>query len=394
MNSRPDDPHGLDWARRIELAAIATAAILSPLIAAAAIWYSNNQVRDQLEVSSRELGIAQEAQITDRYTKAVESLGDDAEDVRLGGIYALQRIMEDSPRDHPTIVNVLATYIRTHAIKPPKASKDVPSDVQAALTVLADRDLTRDDRSVVLRLRKTYLAGVEVKSSRFSKLPMNLAGADLFGADLSGADLSDVDLSRADLFSAALSRADLSHADLSDTDLSDADLAGVNLVGANLSNANLSDGDLFDADRPGADPSELELTEDWIGANLSKADLSYAHLPNADLSDANLSDAILSYAILKNANLASADLSNANLAFADLSNANLSNAKMFDRDRFGTNLAGADLKGAKLNNLDLSLAKGLTAKQVTLAVIDKTTKLPPYLAKEPAVKARIAEGRK
>jgi hypothetical protein len=108
----PSDPEGspqadtpqrdrLDWARRIELGAVVLGLLLSSFIAAAGIWYSNNQVRDQLKISSRELSVAQEGQITDRYTKAVENLGEDAIDVRLGGVYALQRIMEDSPTRPP-----------------------------------------------------------------------------------------------------------------------------------------------------------------------------------------------------------------------------------------------------------------------------------------------------
>ncbi|WP_371621563.1 hypothetical protein OG245_00620 [Streptomyces sp. NBC_01116] len=43
-----------------------------------------------------------EGQITDRYTAAVGNLGEDKMDVRLGGIYALERIMQDSRRDQPT----------------------------------------------------------------------------------------------------------------------------------------------------------------------------------------------------------------------------------------------------------------------------------------------------
>ena len=47
--------------------------------------------------------------MTDRYTKAIEQLGPDKGlDVRIGGIYALERIARDSPRDHPTIMEVLA----------------------------------------------------------------------------------------------------------------------------------------------------------------------------------------------------------------------------------------------------------------------------------------------
>jgi hypothetical protein len=62
----------------------------------------------------------------DRYTKAVEQLGWDKIDVRLG-VYALQRLMRDSPTDQPTIMEVLAAYIREHApqtdLAPPSRSR-------------------------------------------------------------------------------------------------------------------------------------------------------------------------------------------------------------------------------------------------------------------------------
>jgi|HubBroStandDraft_3_1064219.scaffolds.fasta_scaffold296644_2 hypothetical protein len=39
-------------------------------------------------------------------------LGSDRLDVRLSAIYALERIMIDSARDHPAIVDVLAAFVR------------------------------------------------------------------------------------------------------------------------------------------------------------------------------------------------------------------------------------------------------------------------------------------
>src|SRR6516164_8690295 len=39
--------------------------------------------------------------MTDRYTRAIEQLGSKELDVRIGGIYALERIARDSARDHP-----------------------------------------------------------------------------------------------------------------------------------------------------------------------------------------------------------------------------------------------------------------------------------------------------
>jgi hypothetical protein len=50
--------------------------------------------------------------VTDRYTKAIEQLGSDRFDVRVGGIYALECIARDSPRDHLAVLEVLAAFIR------------------------------------------------------------------------------------------------------------------------------------------------------------------------------------------------------------------------------------------------------------------------------------------
>lgn len=54
--------------------------------------------------------LAQEGQLTDRYAKAIEQLGDDRLYIRLGGIFALERLGVDSPRDHPTVVEVLSAF--------------------------------------------------------------------------------------------------------------------------------------------------------------------------------------------------------------------------------------------------------------------------------------------
>jgi hypothetical protein len=63
----------------------------------------------------RNLQIVQEGQITERFTRAIEQLGNDQMEVRLGGIYALERIARDSARDHWPIMEILAAYLRTHA---------------------------------------------------------------------------------------------------------------------------------------------------------------------------------------------------------------------------------------------------------------------------------------
>jgi hypothetical protein len=69
----------------------------------------------------RNLRVAQEGQITNRFTQAIDQLGAELKDgkpnleVRLGGIYALERIARDSPKDHWSIMEVLLTYVRENA---------------------------------------------------------------------------------------------------------------------------------------------------------------------------------------------------------------------------------------------------------------------------------------
>jgi hypothetical protein len=55
---------------------------------------------------------AVERRITDLYTKAVEQLGSDKAPVRLGGLYALERLAQDNAHQRQTIVNVLCAYLR------------------------------------------------------------------------------------------------------------------------------------------------------------------------------------------------------------------------------------------------------------------------------------------
>ena len=62
----------------------------------------NSEQTDQWQRRTHEL--TEQGQITDRYTKAVEQLGSDKLDVRIGGIYALERIARDSATDHPTVM--------------------------------------------------------------------------------------------------------------------------------------------------------------------------------------------------------------------------------------------------------------------------------------------------
>ncbi len=218
------------------------------------------------DLQSHTFDLQREGQITDRFTKAIDQLGAvqtggklDADgkpkinlEVRLGGIYALERIAHDSPKDHWTIMEVLTAYVRENSPttgqaaqplgkQPPVGTKDhqpetqsrqphIRADIQAILTVIGRRDITHDPPSRQLDLRNTNLIGAYLSGA-------HLDGADLVGAVLDGADLSGADLSEADLSGADLSEADLSRVVFDETDLGGAVLDEANLRGADLAEA-------------------------------------------------------------------------------------------------------------------------------------------------------------
>ena len=136
--------------------------------------------------------------MTHRYAEAIEQLGSDNLDVRIGGIYVLECIARDSAEDHPTVMEKLTAFIRKRSREPwPPAGPgaEVPEwaarrDVQAAFTVVGRRDAEHD----------------------IPGQPMDLAGAVLDRADLTGAVLDRADLSGADLGGADLDDAILTDA--------------------------------------------------------------------------------------------------------------------------------------------------------------------------------------
>ncbi|MER7410737.1 pentapeptide repeat-containing protein [Streptomyces cacaoi] len=327
------EPRPARWPRVIEVLAVVVASIA----ALATVVVTREQTVNEVRVT-------REGQITDRYTSAVDNLGDKAAEVRLGGIYALQRIMKDSPRDQSSVVDVLSAYVRTHARG--QTAQDAGSgrpaaDVQAAFEVLARRDPHRDGRSTV-DLREAHLANVSVRGT-------GRAGSSADGGVRPGTDT--------------------------------ARLPGANLSGAVLESANLA----------GA-----RMNGDYlVGTRLTEADLPRADLRSSWLVGARLDDARLNGADLHGARAIDASLRNADLRGADLRNTDLRGV-----DLTGADLTGADLRGAYLRTQRVRTAHGkrlpytsrrsvaVTAHQLRKAKLDDHTVLPPEVADDPTLHRR------
>ncbi len=214
-------------------------------------------------LSRRTFELTEQGQVTDRYTKAVEQLGSKELDVRIGGIYALERIARNSVRDHPAVTEVLTAFILEHSREPwppgdhaasPEERPTRP-DVQAAVTVVGRRDAKRD-------IQPIDLTGADLIGARLDKA--YLVGARLRGADLILAFLRGTDLRGAYLDGADLRRADLGGADLRGTHFFVADLRGADLTGADLTGAGLGDAQLDAAKLTGARwPEDAPVPEGW-----------------------------------------------------------------------------------------------------------------------------------
>ena len=188
----------------------------------------------------RQIQVASEGQITDRFTKAVEQLGNESRDVQTGAIYALEGVAIKGRRNGPAIVEILGAFVRTNSASPSddEVAQDKPLPamrirapaVQAALTVLCRSPLC-DHRSALpdsLDLSRTDLRKAGLRRAR-------LQGVTLRNAHLEGADLVKADLREADLDYAFFGLAESGKQ------------FGANLKGATLTKATLKDAKLKDA---------------------------------------------------------------------------------------------------------------------------------------------------
>ncbi|MGW9589492.1 pentapeptide repeat-containing protein [Streptomyces chartreusis] len=206
--------------------------------------FEHTQAKDR-----RQEELTREGQVTDRYVEAIKLLSADKNLTQwLGGIYSLERIMRDSEKDHATVVEVLAAFVREHAPReigggsekdnapPTSATEDgyrfVPEEhVRAALTVLGRRPPR--DESFRVDLSDTALHGAQLPGARLERA--NLFGADLSESTLTSAKLMGADLTATDLSSANLIGADMTGAVMDfDPPLTGTDLAGADLTGAIL----------------------------------------------------------------------------------------------------------------------------------------------------------------
>lgn len=288
-------------------------------------------------------------------------------EVRIGAILSLERISQDSARDHIQIMEILCAYIRENvaADAPDLPTEDLtPNEWRK----WGDKNRRQPRLDIDIALKVIERRSPERKDLEAAQTPpyrLGLERSPLWAIDLSGRDLTSAILTDAQLHGV-----DLSHSKLCDATLSEAKLQGANLGHAEMQNADLRSTTLNGAYFGFAKMQGANLTV----AKLHCAFLSLAQLQSATLSGAEFNDSRLNAANFKGAELEQVDLHGTALVSTELQGAILNGIEMTGKTKF----TNAKVRGALL--LSSSFESGSISQiQLNSTFGDRTVSLPDEL---------------
>ena len=227
--------------------------------------------------------------ITERFSKAVEQLANDKLEIRLGGIYSLERLAQDSSNDRRTIMEVLTSFVREKS--PVKVKEKKYGFVEEALAKLNNPAKPKSSSSEIPTDVQAVLDVIRRRHKQFQLFPSE------------GLDLSLTNLNQAMLFRVNLRGTSMYMCDLEDAYLYRSSFRECLFSESNLKGANLAKGDYEDTD--------------FSGASLENANLSLSKFVNTNFEEATL----------KNASMFGCSLYTTNFAKADISGADFRNVK-------------------------------------------------------------------
>lgn len=126
-------------------------------------------------------------------------------ELRFGALYALERIAQDSERDHIPIMEIICAYIRENTKADGYAENNTDKlreDIQTAISILArrspqrceyERDASGGKHAYALGLRDCLLMRISTTKARFAYARLdgaNLTEAQLYKANLTEADFA------------------------------------------------------------------------------------------------------------------------------------------------------------------------------------------------------------
>jgi hypothetical protein len=311
--------------------------ILAGIGAALLIYAAIRQAQTAINRHVAQTDADRQRRIIESFSTAVEQLASEHIEVRLGGIYALERISQESPRDYWTVMETLTAFVRerTQRAEAERTAKPLEERRRELAHSLWETAGQPDGHS-------DEFWGQAVVWEPFGEPPTTDVAAVLTVIRRRSEDRHELE----------------GTLDFSRAVLRQADLGGAHLKGAELIEAHLEDADL----------PRVHLEDAFLnGAHLENADLTRAHLERARLIGAHLKD-------------------------AGLFRAHLEGAVLFRAHFEGAFLERAHLEGTLLNGANLIGAVGLTQAQIDHAVGDDKTQLPQGLSRPARWTARSADG--
>ncbi len=211
---------------------------------------------------------AEQGQITDRINKAVEGLGrsnlkdEPVVEVRLGALYALERIAQDSIRDHVQIMEILCAYIRHNSPwsnrpselkrREDKEKEEKEEKKKKKTTEKFETDALREDIQAALTIigRRNSWPEIaqRIKIENAQKYKINLKNCDLHHARIENASLCDATIIDSNLTDAIIKNTDFTRAQICVVDMTSAILIDINMKNTDITTSFAYDGDFVRCD--------------------------------------------------------------------------------------------------------------------------------------------------
>jgi uncharacterized protein YjbI with pentapeptide repeats len=328
------------------------------------------------KIAEIDLADTHDAKMSERLSMAIEHLAADKLHIRIGALYELRRLAEDSPRDRASIQEIVTQFLngkrgeieelsRASADKVPRDKHrqieydklpSLPSDI-ADITVALNtlfflyenyRDDNKEDCKIAwdyldaryLNLSKLPFVNASLREARFESAYFSKShfdGADLKGAHFDGAELWHTYFDGADLYNTHFNGAKFDYAHFNGAKLKYAHFDGAkfnyaHFNGAKLEDAHFDGADLYKAHFDGAKLESARFDgAKLVGAHFDGANLYYAHFDDAKLNyahfdGARLYEAHFDRAYLRGAYFDRADFWKANFDSANICGVNFSKA--------------------------------------------------------------------
>lgn len=227
-----------------------TRATLVQALGGAALLGSLFFTAQNVNATNQSLELTRQGEAAERFSTAIEQLGSDKLEVRIGATYALEQVSKEGVISPEVVHATLTSFLQEHNhLKVPRTDEGNPAnrniygntllreDFQAILTVLGRSDIDRKGSNSVLDLFALDLGGAHLQEANLFR--SNLEGSRLVGASMCGAILDESNLSGANFNSADLRGASFRGALMTGTDMSAANLGGADFTDAIIDNIDL-----------------------------------------------------------------------------------------------------------------------------------------------------------